>query len=147
MPLYYSNFKSFSNKISRIFWYEQPYVRPLLAVLKDQYRPWAQRGRPAQGWYGWISTLWCYRKLPDNGHWIPGLPKQIMATLLWGYRNMPKSCGQIKIKGLCKKISICLKFYGIMTSLLLYICPSCLLIGPWFQISRLEYHQYSESLI
>ena len=82
MPLYYSNFKSFSNKISRIFLFEQLYVRPLLAILKGQYRPWAQRGRPGQGWYGWISTFWCHSKLPYDGHSIPVLPKQIIATLL-----------------------------------------------------------------
>ena len=64
MPLYYSNFKSFSNKISRIFWFEQLYTWPLLAILKGQYRPWAELGRPVQGWYWWISTLWCHRKLP-----------------------------------------------------------------------------------
>ena len=40
MPLYYSNFKSFSNKISRIFWFEQLFCmafisyteRPILAL-------------------------------------------------------------------------------------------------------------------
>ena len=84
MPLYYSNFKSFSNKISRIFWFEQLYVWPLLAILKGQYRPWAELGRPVQGWYWWISTLWCHRKLPHAEHWIPGLLKQIMATLMVG---------------------------------------------------------------
>ena len=26
--------------------------------------PWVQRGRPMQGWYGWISTYGCHRKLP-----------------------------------------------------------------------------------
>ena len=81
MPLYYSNFKSFSNKISRIFLFEQLYVRPLLAILKGQYRPWARRGRPEQGWYGWISTFWCHSKLPYDGQWISGLTKQIMPTL------------------------------------------------------------------
>ena len=48
----FSNFKSFSNKISRIFLFEQLYVRPLLAILKGQYRPWARRGRLVRGWYG-----------------------------------------------------------------------------------------------
>ena len=35
-----------------------------------------------QGWYGWISTFWCLRKLPNVEHWILGLLKQIKATLL-----------------------------------------------------------------
>ena len=89
MPLYYSNFKSFSNKISRIFLLEQLYVRPLLAILKGQYRPWARRGRPGQGWYGWISTFWCHRKPPYAEHWISGLPKQIMPTLVKGPSPSP----------------------------------------------------------
>ena len=83
MPLYNSNFKSFRNKISRIFWFEQLYVWPLLAILKGQYRPCAKLGRLVQGWYGWISALWCHRKLPYAEHEIPGLHKQIMATLLY----------------------------------------------------------------
>ena len=82
MPLYYSNFKSFSNKISRIFWFGQLYVWPLLAIPKGQYRPCARRGRPEQGWYGWISNFWRHSKLPYDGHWISGLPKQIMPTLV-----------------------------------------------------------------
>ena len=35
-----------------------------------------------QGWYGSISTLWCHSKLPYAERWIPGLLKQIMATLI-----------------------------------------------------------------
>ena len=58
------------------------FVWPLSAILKGQYRPWALLGRPEQGWYGWISTLWCHSKLPYDGHWIPRLLKQIMATLV-----------------------------------------------------------------
>ena len=92
MALYYSNSKSFSNKISRIFWFEKLYVRPLLATLKGQYWPWAQHGRPGQGWYGWISTFWCHSKLPYDGHSIPGLPKQIMPTLLMIHNRCMTGC-------------------------------------------------------
>ena len=79
--------------MSRIFWFEQLFVWPLLAILKGQYRPWALCGRPDQGWYGWISTFWCHSKLPYDGHSISGLPKQIMPTLLWsraGQSDLPK---------------------------------------------------------
>ena len=82
MPLYYSNFKSFSNKISRIFLFEQLYVWPLLAILKGQYLPWANRERPVEHFYGLESTLWRYRKLPCDQHQNLRLLMQNMATLL-----------------------------------------------------------------
>ena len=37
MPLCCFNFKSFSNKISRIFWFEQLYVWPLLATSEPAF--------------------------------------------------------------------------------------------------------------
>ena len=74
-------------KFQGFFYLSNFFVWPLSAILKGQYWPWALLGRPEQGWYGWISTLWCHSKLPYDGHCIPGLLKQIMATLVGRYHQ------------------------------------------------------------
>ena len=103
MPLYYSNFKSFSNKISRIFWFEQLFCmafisyteRPILAlgsaweagtrliwskpfIIGPEYSPirWTAFWNRAHQKHG-HPNVWCIQSNPVL--W----PKVIIFGALW----------------------------------------------------------------